>query len=185
MTKYDFIQLSPDAGERWENISEMIVSRNGVTIVPRTREDEVVRLLQALVDRAHEAKPAPRAEVAKRKLLRPDEVAEVLGCSLAHAYALIDSSMTHVAVGERGKRVPLKALDDFINRRTEEPAWEAGSTRKSRGARGTAGTTTPSASSDPSASRRKTSEPRSSRSDASNAKPMLRPVFPRTRPRDR
>jgi excisionase family DNA binding protein len=122
-----------------------------------------------------------RPEVVKRRLLTPEEVAEILGVSRAQAYRLIEAHLIHVAVGEKGKRVPLAALDAFINKRTEVPACQTDSTERKRGARGTARSTTSTGAAGRSASRPSTDEPPSTPSGGSKGKHTLRVVYPRTR----
>ena len=126
-----------------------------------------------------------RPEVTKRKLLRPEEVAEILGVSLASAYRIIDADLVHVVVGEKGKRVPLSALDAYLTRRTEAPACPTDSGRRRKAARGTARTTTSADGGSKSASAPSIDAPLSTRSDGSKGKLTLRAVYPRTRPRSR
>lgn len=182
-----FLPLDDEQRAALEGVQTIFVGADGgVAVVPKSRECEAIALLERIAGRIDALRQSePRRDVSKRKLLKPEEVAEVLGISLANAYRIIDAHLVHVAVGEKGKRVPLSAVDAYIQRRTEAPACPTDSGKRRKAARGTARTTGPTGGDDRSASGPSTDAPHSTRSGDSKGKLTLRAVYPRTRPRSR
>lgn len=72
-------------------------------------------------------KPAPKRAQDVEQLLRITQVAELLGVDLSYVYKLIrNGHLRHQPIGERGKRVPVSAIEEYKLKELQRHGKRAG-----------------------------------------------------------